>query len=70
LFSCRLEQILEFVEQSHTERIIPKFLPRGKWLVCNHERVCQVVCVNTFPRTGFASLSSRQVGALHQFPFL
>lgn len=33
-------------------------------------RVCQVVCVNTFPRTSLSSLSSQQVHALHQFPFL
>lgn len=32
-------------------------------------RVCQEVCVNTFPRTGFASLSTRHGRPSQQFQF-
>jgi hypothetical protein len=63
------------MHESYLERCFPCFskqegkkyrIWRKKWMVFSLG-VCQVVCVNTFPRTGLASLSSRQVRALHQF---
>jgi len=36
-----------------------------EYIASHIQRVCRVVCVHTFPRTGFASLSSRQVRALY-----